>query len=169
MRASLQRDSNKQRWLCPAGPPLTHNHGPQILDNLSYSLRHKPWIQKREESEKKAGGCCATTQAVFTPSPYLLALTDYPATQGPALVFDSVWFVPPSLCLFFSLCLSVNAKSLMVPSDEDLKDLPSGWTGAKQSLTSANTHWRHKEELWSILSVKGNGLNLKNHLYARQT
>lgn len=92
----------------------THNHGWRILDNLSYSLFHRPWIPKREKTKRKMQTAGQPPQVLFTRSHNLLALTDYPHITGPNI---SLWqhvlrtaslSLDPSSALTLLLCLFLS-------------------------------------------------------------
>lgn len=152
-----ERERKQVREMAPSSCyAATQNHRQQILDNSSYSLFHRPWIPKGVKRERKMQTTSQPPQqALFTLSHNLLALTYYPTSLGPTLVFDSERFArlpshaphPPPHPHF-----PHNPNSFIFPSDKDLEDLTSGLTGdiSKQLL-------KWKQAMWD--EGKGPGLH----------
>ena len=104
-------------------------------------------------------------QALFTLSHNLLALTDYPTSLGPTLVFDSGRFAllpshslcsPLSPSIFYG-SLSGNPNSFIFPSDKDLADLTSGLT---ENISERLL--KMKRRCCEALCDEGKGLDLHN-------
>lgn len=116
----------------------------RITRHFHYSTGHEYQGGRGERKTQTSGQ--PPQQALFNLSHILLALTDYPTSLGPTLVFDSTRFaLLPSHCFprtpspalsFYLLRLPGNPNSFTFPSDEDLEDLTSGLTGniSKQLL-----------------------------------
>ena len=83
---------NRERWLCPAATlrPTTTGTRFWIVRHIHYSTGCEYQRGRRERKMQTASQ--PPQQALFTLSHNLLALTDYPTSLGPTLVFDSTCF-----------------------------------------------------------------------------